>query len=212
MKLLHAPIYESRKRRLVDAIVPQLRPDDQVLDVGCGSGVLGQAVMDDPRCPRGVRIRGLERRPREDCLIEVDGYEEDVFPYPDDAYDAVLLADVLHHEPEPVRLFSEAVRVSRRIVVVKDHKIDGFLAQWRVSLIDWAANAPYDVPCLYRYNTLTEWRDWPGPHGLELLHEQTSLALYPPFINLLFGRRLQYLAVYGLGAPDTAGGPRASAG
>jgi SAM-dependent methyltransferase len=205
--LLHAPIYQSRKRRLVDSIVAQLRPDDHVLDVGCGSGIIGQGILQDPRCPPGVRVRGLEHRPRENCRIEVDAYEGDQFPYPDDEYDAVLLADVLHHEPEPRGLFSEAVRVSRRLVIVKDHKIDGPLAHWRLSLIDWAANAPYGIPCLYRYNTLSEWRDWPGPHGLELIHEETSMTLYPPVINLLFGRRLHYLAVYGLPAEAVARRP-----
>jgi SAM-dependent methyltransferase len=203
LRLLHNPIYSSRNRHLVDAILPQLRQDDRVLDIGCGSGAIGRAIMDHPRCPPGVTVRGLERRPREDCLIEVDAYEADHFPYADAEYDAVLLADVLHHEPEPARLFSEAVRVSRRLVIVKDQKLDGFLAQWRISLTDWAANVPSGVPCLYRYNTLAEWRDWPRPFGLELIHEETSMAVYPPFINLLFGRRLQYLGVYGLGREAT---------
>ena len=41
MRAAHAPIYASRLRVLVEAITPNLRPGDRVLDVGCGVGTLG---------------------------------------------------------------------------------------------------------------------------------------------------------------------------
>lgn len=195
LQALHRPIYASRLRALVAAILPHLRSGDRVLDVGCGFGALGREIMDHPECPESVVVRGLESSVREARLIEIAAYGGDRFPYEDASYDVVLLADVLHHEPRPEALLREAARVSRRLVVVKDHKLDGPLARPRVALIDWAANAPYDVACLYRYNTLAEWREWHRRHGLEILEERAAMNLYPAFVNLLFGRRLQYLAV-----------------
>jgi hypothetical protein len=62
-------------------------------------------------------------------------------------------------------------------------------------LIDWAANAGYGVPCLYRYPTLDEWRAMFDSCGLHRKDEYESIDLYPTGLNLLFGRRLQYLAV-----------------
>jgi hypothetical protein len=112
---------------------------------------------------------------------------------------------VLHHENEPHGLIDECVRVASRLLVLKDHKVDGPLAQQRVSLIDWAANAPYAVPCLYRYNTLGQWREWHGRHGLTVEREAVSMRLYPPVVNVLFGRRLQYFAV--LKVPSRGGVP-----
>lgn len=194
MKALHAPVYEARKRALVRAIVPHLQPQDAVLDVGCGVGVLGQAVMQAPDCPEGVRVTGLERFARGGEPIPVRAYDGITFPDPDDSHDVVIVADVLHHEENPDRLLRECARVARRLVIIKDHQVAGPLAQQRISLIDWAANAPHAVKCLYRYNTPAQWAALPARLGLRPVAELRSMNLYPPIVNLLFGRKLQYMA------------------
>jgi hypothetical protein len=51
------------------------------------------------------------------------------------------------------------------------------------------------VPCLYRYNSPTQWAASHQRLGLIVEREVASLNVYPPIVNLLFGRRLQYLAV-----------------
>ncbi|MHC4948811.1 MAG: class I SAM-dependent methyltransferase [Planctomycetota bacterium] len=195
MRRLHEPIYAARIAELVRCIVPHLRAGDRVLDVGCGYGTLGRAVLDSTRCPADVTVRGLERAPRPGELIEVTAYEGGRMPFDDDAFEAVVVADVLHHEEDPDALLDECARVTRRLLIVKDHRLGAVLAGPRVRFIDWAANAPYGVPCLYRYRTLAEWRASHDRLGLQVVEERTSMNLYPPGVNLLFGRRLQYLAV-----------------
>lgn len=191
---MHAPVYESRLRELVRQIVPQLRAGDHVLDVGCGSGALGQAILQAPARPAGLRVEGLERARRGNELISVTEYDGATIPLSDASVDVVILADVLHHEVDPHRLLGECARICRRLLVVKDHQLAGPLAQQRIALIDWAANAPFGVPCLYRYNTRGQWHEWFQKHGLAIERELASMHLYPPPYNLLFGRRLQYMA------------------
>jgi len=195
MARLHAPVYASRLRELVRLIIPRLKQADQILDVGCGSGALGRTILDDPCCPLDVKVLGLERARRRDCLIEVGVYDGGIIPYTDRSYDVVILADVLHHAADPDQIFSECVRVSRRLLVIKDHQLKGFLAYARVSLIDWAANTPYGVPCLYRYYTPAQWEESNRRHGLRVLEEFTSMSLYPYIYNLLFGGSLQYMVI-----------------
>lgn len=199
MRAMHRPIYQRRLRVLVQHIVSHLHADDHVLDVGCGFGELGRAILDHPECPDRVHLRGLERVRRGDELIDVTAYDDQAdtrcMPFEDNSHDVVIVADVLHHEPDPSRLLAECVRVSRRLVIIKDHQVKGPLAQQRISLIDWAANAPYGVPCLYRYNTPTQWADVPATFGLEPVEVLSSMRLYPPLVNLLFGGSLQYMAV-----------------
>lgn len=199
MSAAHGPVYRSRLRELVRRIVPLLREGDRVLDVGCGVGALGRAIMDDPACPAGVEVTGLERFARGGEPIPVIAYDGVAFPMGDGAFDVVIVADVLHHEQDPDRLLRECGRVARRAVIVKDHQRRGVLAQQRISFMDWAANAPYGVECLYRYNTAQGWREQFGRVGLPVREEVRSMRLYPPVVNLVFGGGLQYMAVLDAG-------------
>lgn len=196
MARMHKPIYEHRLKVLVAEILPRLKPGDRVLDVGCGNGALGAALMADPRCPAGVTVEGLERVVRGGEPIKVHAYDGKLMPQDAKSYDAVIVADVLHHEEQPDRLLRECARVSRRLIIVKDHRVTGPLSRWRVCLMDWAANAPYGVPCLFRYNTLQQWRAEPAKIGARVEHELTAMDLYPGLWNPVFGKKLQYMAFW----------------
>jgi SAM-dependent methyltransferase len=218
MKRLHGPVYASRLAELVRRITPHLREGDKVLDVGCGYGTLGRAIMDSPQCPKGVDVRGLERVKRGGEAIPVDAYDGVTIPHAGRSFDVVMLADVLHHEPDPHRLIAECARVSRRLLIIKDHQVKGPLAQQRISLMDWAANAPYGVPCLYRYNTPAEWDRWKNQHALQAEEELRAMRLYPLPYSLFFTPRLQYMGVFRVPAggatmgqwPSSSGSERAS--
>lgn len=116
-------------------------------------------------------------------------------PYADRTFDVVILAEVLHHEQDPDRLLRESIRISRRLLIIKDHQLNGPLAWLRLSLLDWAANSSFGVSCLYRYKTPAEWTNLRHQYRLHLVEESAAMQLYPPVVNLFFGRRLHYLAV-----------------
>lgn len=193
---LHKPIYENRIKILSTMVLKHLKPGDRVLDVGSGSGYLAKTLVDKARV-EGLEIeaQGIEKHPRGGEEIETlafDGYE---IPCEDDFYDVTLLADVVHHEEDYMRLLREVTRVTKRFLIIKDHTPRGFLGQWRICLMDWAANNPYGVKCLYRYFTAEEWGEIYRELGLEVEEEVTSIRLYQEPFNLIFGNRLQYLAV-----------------
>jgi SAM-dependent methyltransferase len=192
MRALHAPIYAHRQDVLVRLIMNHARAGHRLLDVGCGFGHLGQAIM---KHTSDVRVEGLERAKREGELISVHSYDGSRMPWPDDTFDIVILADVLHHEHDPDHLLRESIRVSKQLTIVKDHLREDFLAQQRISLLDWAANAPYKVPCTYRYNNLQQWHGMFDRSRVRLQHELTSIDIYPPLINELLGKGLHYFAV-----------------
>jgi len=194
MKAMHGPVYRRRLEVLSTMIAERLREGDRVLDVGCGGGTLGAAILAHPKCPARVTIRGLERVARGGEPIEVIPYDGVRMPLEDRSVDVVIVADVLHHDREPDRLLAEVHRVCRGHLFFKDHQICGLLGYRRICLIDWAANAPYGVPCLYRYHRPGEWADRWRTAGFVPEHEWRSIDLYPAGFNLLFGRRLQYAA------------------
>ena len=197
MKSLHAPVYRRRMEVLSRLILPVLHAGDRVLDIGCGSGQLGRHILAHPDCPPDVTIRGLEIHPRDDCFISVDRCEGAQFPYDDGSFDVVIFADVLHHWSDQVGLAREGARVAGRNVIIKDHQISGFLAQAGICLIDWAANAPYGVPCLFKYHTPGQWESFPGKCGLSLVRAEDGIDLYPAGWNFFFGGKLQWMGILG---------------
>ena len=199
MKGLHYPIYKLRLKGLLPYITTYLRDGDRVLDVGCGNGALGRAIMESPLCPARVKVIGLERINRGSELSPVEFYDGQKIPHPEDSFDVVLLADVLHHERDPHHLIDECKRIARRLLIIKDHKIDGVLAKQRITFMDWSSNMQYGIPCLYRYNTAKEWTAWYKQHNLVVDQELHSMKIYPSIINHVFGGHLQYLAVLRIG-------------
>jgi len=195
MSAMHRPIYNARLKELVRTITPHIQAGDKILDVGCGNGTLGRALLDHPGCPAEVEVEGLERVVRGGEPITVHAYDGGKMPFPDQSYDMVIVADVLHHEPKPDDLLAECARVSRRLVIVKDHQVQGVFAQQRIAFMDWAANAPYGVPCLYQYNTPNGWTEALARHGLDPVERLDGMRLYPPVVNTIFGGKLQFLSV-----------------
>ena len=194
LERLHRPIYRKRLSVLVRLISPYLRNGDWILDVGCGSGALGAALISSNK-DLGLKVTGVEKSRRRDEAIEVVTYNGKQLPCSDRSQDVVILADVLHHEEDFEKLLYESIRVSRRLLIIKDHQIAGPLAQSRISLADWAANIPYGVKCIYRYNRPDQWDHWIDNLGLRALLKLHAIDLYPPIVNFLFGRRLQFFLV-----------------
>ncbi len=194
LRTFHKPIYEHRQQVLVKLISPHLAPGARVLDIGCGFGHLGRALMDASNGQ--VQVEGLESVKRGNELIPITAYEGTRIPFPDGTFDAVIVADVLHHDHDQERLLREAARVSRNLVIIKDHLRDGVMAQQRISFLDWAANAGYNVPCLYKYNNLQEWHAIVGKLSSGIVEERTSIDVYPPVFNELLGKGLHYFVVF----------------
>ena len=183
--------YGRRVRVLGQAVASLLPPESTVLDVGCGDGLLAAGILH--RRP-GIRIRGLDVLKRRASHIQVDIFDGLTVPYEDDSFDFVYLIDVVHHAQEPVRLLSEAARVSRVAVLVKDHLLEGFLAGTTLRLMDWVGNARHGVALPYNYWSRSAWISIIEQLGLEASVWREDLGIYPWPATLIFDRSLHFLA------------------
>jgi ubiquinone/menaquinone biosynthesis C-methylase UbiE len=110
---------DERQRRLWRDFLarPAFADGAQVLEVGCGTGVITAMIAELPGVARAVGVdpspyfvaRARDRAP--DVRFEVaDGR---ALPFEDGAFDGVVFATTLCHIPEPERALAEARRVLR---------------------------------------------------------------------------------------------------
>src|SRR5688572_12931122 len=140
---LHERYVKSRRvGALAASIAPLFPPEATVLDVGCGDGLLAEAML---RRRPDIRFRGIDVMARPDARITVTKFDGARLPFPQESFDVVLFADVLHHTPHAEALLRDARDVARHAVIVKDHCADGFLAWPTLRFMDRVGNARFGV-------------------------------------------------------------------
>jgi SAM-dependent methyltransferase len=179
-------------KALAASIAPLLPANATVLDVGCGDGLLAEAVR--YRRP-DVEFRGIDVIARPDARIPIAVFDGETLPFPPEAFDVVLFADVLHHTPYAERLLADARLIAREGVVIKDHCADGLLAWPTLRFMDRVGNARFGVALPHLY---LRWREWEAMFdrlGLIVTGVRRHLGLYPPPLSWVFDRSLHFVAI-----------------
>lgn len=154
-------VIEYANRRRIEGIataVCRLLPDApmRILDVGCGDGSLAHEIA---KQRVGLEFEGVEVVLPSQCRVPIQRYDGVVLPFEEQAFDAVLCADMLHHTKSPVDVLREACRVAKTYVVVKDHICDTALDRVILTSMDWLGNVGSGVPLPFRFLSSRQWRD-----------------------------------------------------
>ena len=138
----------SRMRYLPLRLTPHLADVGTVLDCGSGNGEIAQRLM--ALVPK-LSLVGVDVHRQPDARIPVRCFDGRRLPYPDKSFDAVTMIDVLHHSDDPGELLREALRVSRRKVIIKDHY---WITSWDRMLLtvsDYLGNRAYGIALPYNF-------------------------------------------------------------
>jgi SAM-dependent methyltransferase len=189
---LHGSIVFDRRTRVLAQRLGALMPRDAVvLDVGCGDGTIDALVCE---VRPDVRIEGIDVLVRPSTKVPVRPFDGVTFPWPDKSADVVMFVDVLHHTLDPTNLLREAKRVARRLIVIKDHRMEAPFASATLRFMDWVGNAPHGVALPYNYWPEKQWRSAFTALDLRISHWQSRLGLYPFPASLVFERGLHFIA------------------
>lgn len=184
-------LIRRHSRILADRLGRELRGVRDVLDAGCGDGGIDQLIQES--VPH-LSIKGIDVLIRPRPKIKVTLFDGRTVPFPDQSFDAVMFVDVLHHTDDPMVLLREARRVARKLVLIKDHTMDGPLAYATLRFMDWIGNAHHGVALPYNYWPERRWREAFASLKLSVASWEPRIGLYPFPLNLAFERRLHFIA------------------
>jgi SAM-dependent methyltransferase len=133
-------------------------PHDRLLDVGGGTGVIGQCLQD--LFPVGsVTAIDVVDRFCPGLTIETRTYDGARLPFDDGSFDAATMNNVLHHVPIPVRpaLLADIARVVAGPLYIKDHEQRSWLDRRRLAALDFVGNIPFGGMVRADYLANDEW-------------------------------------------------------
>jgi ubiquinone/menaquinone biosynthesis C-methylase UbiE len=173
-RLIAAP----NRRRATDIaahVLPYLQSGQRILDIGAGTCHVAEAII---------------RRGHDVTLVDVaDGslvpglraqlYDGRRLPFPDDAFDVVLLLTVLHHIPRPDDTLVEARRVARRIAIIED-VFESAAEKWLTWIGDsWLNREFFGHP--HSNRTDQGWRETFERLDLRLVEARQQIHWFFPF-------------------------------
>lgn len=192
VEIIHNNYVVGRRAQILASHLSNLLPNNiSVLDVGCGDGQIAATIL---KQRPDITIDGVDVLVRPASAISIKAFDGTNIPYNDNSVDVTMFVDVLHHTSDPAILLSEAVRVSKRGVLLKDHLCENQLDNITLTFMDWAGNARHGVALPYNYWKRSQWENAFSKLNLKLEIWSSKLSLYPFWANWVFGRELHFIA------------------
>jgi len=119
---------ETKSR--IDDIGAFVSCGDTILDVGCGNGQFGEAVARH----YNATVHGVDVVDYGNASIPIAVYDGVRLPFKDDSFDVIVMAMMLHHVENQEELLMEAIRCSRRGLVIYK---DTYFSPWQKIAIIW---------------------------------------------------------------------------
>ena len=176
-------------KNICDIIPKNVR---SVLDIGCGDGTISSLILKNKP---NILIKGLEVSERKRCLIDCKVFSGIEIPLKNSAVDLCILIDVLHHTVNIQELLKEAIRVSQRYIIIKDHIYSNYFDLAVLRFMDWIGNKPYGVNLPYNYQKKDSWLHIFQSNNVKITMWNDNLKLYPFPFSLLFGNKLHFITL-----------------
>lgn len=106
----------------------------KVLDIACGDGLLMRALKKNGALVSGVDIseEGVKKCREKGLDVSVVDIAAEKLPFPNRTFDVVIMLDVLEHFYSPEFLLREAIRVSKKDIIISVPNFNSLPARLQV--------------------------------------------------------------------------------
>jgi len=176
----------ARLRDQAEALADYLGRGESLLDVGCGTGLLSAYLQERYGVdPSGVDVKDFRR-----TQIPFREFDGTSIPFPDKAFDHVVVSEVLHHSHDPMALIRQCHRVARRSVIVFEDLPDGRVGKLvlylHVELFARYYRYPFRPARIGAYRTALQWLDDNTKRIARIPQPPEWFAVYPRVL-LVYG-------------------------
>jgi SAM-dependent methyltransferase len=187
--MLRKPLVRNFIRRSIPArmkikyerIARHLSPDNTILDIGTGNGGLVKGLRDHNFTVETVDVKNISFFPDIQPVV----YDGETLPFEDKTFDSCTIVTVLHHTPSPEAILDEALRVTRKRIVIMEDIYRNPLQKHLTYFVDSLVNLEFaDHP--HTNKSDAEWRALFAEKGLKLVFRED-------FRTLVFFRQVVYV-------------------
>lgn len=180
-------------------IIQEIGQNKTVLDIGCGAGILTNALANVGHRVFGIDLSSssLEVAKKYDATKTVSYQIANAYslPYPDQTFDVVCAMDVLEHVEEPQLLISEASRVLKPGGLFFFHTFNRNFLSYLVVIkgVEWCVpNTPKNMHVYPLFIKPDELRELCSEHFLQIkkLHGFRPQIFSRAFLKMVFTRKV----------------------
>lgn len=152
-----------------------IKPGSKVLDLGCGTGAVGQALAEQLQ----VNVVGTDVRDVRIVDLPFKRTNGKTLPFPDKTFDIVLIAYVLHHTSNRASILKEAIRVCKGNILIYEDTPQNFFHAISCAIHGFSYGSLFGIEKRCTFLTREEWAQMFTRLGLKILNSN-KIDLFNP--------------------------------
>lgn len=119
-----SPVLNNMAKARCRECEPFIKKGFRVLDLGCGTGIVGLAIKNYFQ----AEVLGADVADQRTVDIPFQLINGKTLPFPDNSFDVVYIAHVLHHTKNHLDLLKESKRISKNKIIIYEDLPEGYLS------------------------------------------------------------------------------------